>query len=130
MSAGAVRLRRGGERARLSPQRLFGGLTEGVELAAVPIAAYPNVFTGKPWPCGLSTTFAVSGVFQIIALQLLGVVAGGRALAQCTHCGVPFVITGHREGVRRFCRTCVTNKVAVRYAVRDYRARGSRPSKR
>jgi hypothetical protein len=126
----AIQLKSARERPRLSLQRLFDRLTEWVELAAVPIAAYPKVFTGRPWPCRLSTTFAVSGVFQLIALQLLGVVAGGRALAQCTHCGVPFVITGHREGVRRFCRTCVTNKVAVRYAVRDYRTRTSKSSKR
>jgi hypothetical protein len=126
----SIQLKSARERPRVSLQRLFGRVTEWLELAAVPIAAYPDLYTGKPWPCGLSTTFAVSGVFQIVALQLLGVVAGGRELAQCAHCGIPFVITGHREGVRRFCRTCVTNKVPVRYAVRDYRARGSRPSKR
>lgn len=125
----AIQLKSARERPRLSLKRLFARLTEWVELAAVPIAAYPDVST-KTWPCGLSTTFAVKGVFQIVALQLLGVVAGGRELAQCTHCGIPFVITGHREGVRRFCRTCVRNKVAVRYAVRDYRARASKPSKR
>ena len=126
----AIKLKSARERPQLSLQRLFGRVSEWIEMAAVPIAAYPDVYTEKSWPCGFSTTFAVSGVFQIVALQLLGVVAGGRALAQCTHCGVPFVITGHREGVRRFCRTCVTNKVPIRYAVRDYRARGSRPSKR
>jgi hypothetical protein len=125
-----IQLKSARERPRVLLQRLFGRMTEWLELAAVPIAAYPDMFTEKPWPCGLSTTFAVSGVFQIVALQLLGVVAGGRELAQCTHCGIPFVITGHREGVRRFCRTCVTNKVAVRYAVRDYRTRTSKSSKR
>jgi hypothetical protein len=126
----AIQLKSARERPRVSLQRLFGRITEWLELAAVPIGAYADLCTEKPWPCGLSTTFAVSGVFQIVALQLLGVVAGGRELAQCAHCGIPFVITGHREGVRRFCRTCVTNKVPVRYAVRDYRARGSRPSTR
>jgi hypothetical protein len=126
----AIQLKSARERPRVSLQRLFGRITEWLELAAVPIGAYPDLCTEKPWPCGLSTSFAVSGVFQIVALQLLGVVAGGRELAQCAHCGIPFVITGHREGVRRFCRTCVTNKVPVRYAVRDYRARGSRPSTR
>jgi hypothetical protein len=125
-----IKLKSARERPRVLLQRLFDHMTEWLELAAVPIAAYQDLYTGKTWPCRLSTTFAVSGVFQIVALQLLGVVAGGRELAQCTHCGIPFVITGHREGVRRFCRTCVTKKVPVRYAVRDYRARASKPSKR
>jgi len=122
----AIKLKSARERPRVLLQRLFGRLTEWLELAAVPIAAYTDLFTEKPWPCGLSTTFAVSGVFQIVALQLLGVVAGGRELAQCTHCGIPFVITGNRTGVRRFCPTCVTKKVPVGYAVRDYRARASK----
>jgi hypothetical protein len=64
-------------------------------------------------------------VYQIIALQLLGVVAGGRELAQCSHCGLPFALTGHREGSRRFCPTCVEKKIPMRYAARDYRARFS-----
>jgi hypothetical protein len=116
------------QRPRRSLQLLFGRVTEWLKLAAVPIGAYWDPFTEKnPWPCGLSTTFAVSGVFQIVALQLLGVVAGGRELARCSHCGIPFVVTGHREGVRRFCRRCIIKKVPVRYAMRDYRAGISKP---
>jgi hypothetical protein len=122
----AIKLKNARERPRVSLQRLFDRMSEWLRLAAVPIAAYSDLYTGKSWPCGLSTTFATSGVFQIVALQLLGVVAGGRKLAQCTHCGIPFVITGNRTGVRRFCPTCVTKKVPVGYAVRDYRARASK----
>ena len=68
----AIQLKSARERPRLSLQRLFGRLTEWLELAAVPIGAYPDLCTEKPWPCGLSTSFAVSGAFQIVALQLLG----------------------------------------------------------
>ena len=93
----AIKLKSARERPRFRSSRLFDRMTEWLELAAVPIAAYPDLYTGKSWPCGLSTTFAISGVFQIVALQLLCVVAGGRKLAQCTHCGIPFVITGNRR---------------------------------
>ena len=79
----AIQLKSARERPRVSLQRLFGRITEWLELAAVPIGAYPDLFTEKPRPCGLSTTFAVSGVFQIVALQLC-------ELAQGTHCGIPF----------------------------------------
>jgi hypothetical protein len=126
----AIKLKSARERPRASLEGLFGRVSEWLELAAAPIAGYPDVYTGKYWPCGFNTTFAVSGVFQIVALQLLGVVAGGRKLAQCTHCGIPFVITGHRTGVRRFCPTCVTKKIPVGYAVRDYRARAVERAKR
>jgi hypothetical protein len=37
--------------------------------------------------------------------------------------GLPFMLTGNREGNRRFCSTCVEKKVPVRYAARDYHAR-------
>ena len=121
----AIELKSARQRPQVSVERLFGRLIEWLELAALPIGACPDVFNKKPWPCGLSTTFSVSGVFQIVALQVFGVVAGGRELALCTHCGIPFVITGNRTGVRRFCRVCVTNKVPIRYAVRDYRARAA-----
>jgi hypothetical protein len=69
------------------------------------------------------TVFTITGVFQIVAVQLLGVVAGGRELAQCSHCGFPFALTGAGEGRRRFCPTCVEKKISMRYATRDCRAR-------
>lgn len=31
----------------------------------------------KAWPCGFQATFAITSVFQILALQLLGIVATG-----------------------------------------------------
>jgi len=105
-------------------ERLFSRLTAWLELAAVPLlVTCADVDTRRSWPCGFQATFAIAGVFQILALQLLGVVAGGRELAQCTHCGLPFVLTGHREGKRRFCPSCVDRQVPMRYAARDYRAR-------
>jgi hypothetical protein len=94
-----------------------------LELAAVPLVAYAEIDGKQAWPCGLQPAFAITGVFQILALQLLGVVGGGRELALCTHCGQCFLINGHREGNRRFCPTCVDKKIPPRYAARDYRAR-------
>jgi len=40
-----------------------------------------------------------------------------------THCGLPFVPTGHREGNRRFCPTCLKSRIPITYAAPDYRAR-------
>jgi hypothetical protein len=114
-------------RVRLPDQfePLFNRVAAWLELAAVPLATYAELDADQSWPCGFQATFAIGGVFQILALQLLGVVAGGRELKQCTHCGLPFVLTGHREGKRRFCPSCVDHKIPMRYAARDYRARGS-----
>jgi hypothetical protein len=117
----ALRSRRARPQDQL--EHLFGRVAVWLELAAVPIVTYAEVDAGRPWPCGFQATFAIGGVFQILALQLLGVVAGGRELAQCTHCGLPFVLSGHREGKRRFCPSCVDRKIPMRYAARDYRAR-------
>jgi hypothetical protein len=115
--------------SRSRPQDTLAGLFSRVatwlEFAAVPLVAYLEVDTRKAWPCGFQATFAITGVFQILALQLLGVVAGGRNLTQCSHCGLPFVLTGHREGNRRFCPHCVEKKIPTRYAARDYRSRHS-----
>jgi hypothetical protein len=111
------------ERRQDELQYLFDRVATWLELAAVPLVTCMEVETGKAWPHGFGAAFAITGVFQILALQLLGVVAGGRELAQCTHCGLPFVLSGHREGNRRFCRTCIERKVPFRYAARDYRAR-------
>lgn len=119
----AIALRNSRERSQASLESLFGQVATWLELAAVPIVPYADVDTGKAWPCGFQATFAITGVFQILALQLLGMVAGGRELAMCTHCGVPFTVSGHREGNRRFCPLCVETKVPMRYAARDYRAR-------
>ncbi len=98
-------------------------LATWLELAAVPLVTYADADEKEGRLCRIRATFAITGVFQIIALQLLGVVAGGRQLAHCSHCGLPFQLTGHREGSRRFCPTCVARKVPMRYAARDYRAR-------
>ena len=124
LDALALRNRRAREQDQL--ERLFSRVTAWLELAAVPLVTYAEVDAGRPWPCGFQATFAIGGVFQILALQLLGVVAGGRELVQCTHCGLPFVLSGHREGKRRFCPSCVDRKIPMRYAARDYRARGRR----
>jgi len=119
----ALALRNSRTRSRVQLQSLFRRVATWLELAAVPLVTYADINERTAWPCGFQATFAITGVFQIIALQLLGVVAGGRQLAQCTHCGLPFLLTGHREGSRRFCPTCVEKKVPMRYAARDYRAR-------
>ena len=121
LDAFALRNRRARGQDQL--ERLFSRVTAWLELAAVPLVSYADVDAGRPWPCGFQATFAISGVFQILALQLLGVAAGGRELGQCTHCGLPFVLSGHREGKRRFCPSCVDRKIPMRYAARDYRAR-------
>jgi hypothetical protein len=123
LEAVALRNRRAREETKL--EHLFARLAFLLELAAIPLVTNADVDAEKPWPCGLGATFAIAGVFQILALQLLGVVAGGRELAQCSHCGLPFVLTGHREGNRRFCPACVERKIPVRYAARDYRMRHS-----
>lgn len=119
----AIDLRNSRARSQGQLRSLFGRVATWLEVAAVPLVTYADLDQRKAWPCGFQATFAITGVFQIIALQLLGVVSGGRLLAQCTHCGLPFLLTGHREGSRRFCPTCVEKKVPVRYAARDYRAR-------
>jgi hypothetical protein len=119
----AFPLRNRRERGQDQLEHLFGRVAVWLELAAVPLVTYAEVDAGRPWPCGFQATFAIGGVFQILALQLLGVVGGGRELAPCTHCGLPFVLTGHREGKRRFCPSCVDRKIPMRYAARDYRAR-------
>ena len=119
----AITLKNGRSRSEDKIQKLFRRVGAWLEIAAVPLVTYADVDGRKAWPCGFQATFAIMGVFQIIALQLLGVVAGGRQLAQCAHCGLPFVLTGHREGSRRFCPTCVERKIPTRYAARDYRAR-------
>jgi hypothetical protein len=121
----ATALRNNRARSLSQLKLLFHRVGTWLELAAVPLVAYAQVDGKKPWPCGFQAAFAITGVFQIIALQMLGVVAGGRELVQCTHCGLAFVITGHREGNRRFCPTCVVRKVPMRYAARDYRTRQS-----
>jgi predicted RNA-binding Zn-ribbon protein involved in translation (DUF1610 family) len=111
---------RGPDRLR----HLFGRVATWLGIAAVPLQAYAGLYKKKgPWPCGFGVSFAITGVFQIVALQLLGVVVGGRELAQCSHCGLPFALTGHREGSRRFCPACGEKKIPMRYAARDYRAR-------
>ena len=93
----------------------------------MPLLTYAEPDYGDAsWPHGLTLTFGIVGVFQIVALQLLALVAGGRGFAQCSHCGAPFALTGHREGKRRFCTTCITGKVPLRYAARDYRGRKNR----
>ncbi len=121
LDAFALRNRRA--RAQDQLERLFSRVTAWLDVAAVPLVSYADVDAGRPWPCGFQATFAIGGVFQILALQLLGVVAGGRELGQCTHYGLPFVLSGHREGKRRFCPSCVERKIPMRYAARDYRAR-------
>jgi hypothetical protein len=119
----AITLKNDRARSQDQLERLFWRMGIWLELAAVPFVTYADVDRAKAWPCGFQATFAIAGVFQILALQLLGVVAGGRQLAQCSHCGLPFLLTGHREGNRHFCPTCVDRKVPMRYAARDYRTR-------
>jgi len=102
---------------------LFWRVATWLELATVPLTVYQEIDRKKPWPCGIQVAPEITGVFQILALQLLGVVTGGRELADCSHCGLPFSITGHREGKRRFCPACVVKKIPMRYAAHDYRAR-------
>jgi hypothetical protein len=101
----------------------FEGAASWLEEAAVSLIAQPKVDVSKPWPCGFTMTPSIGSVFQVIALQLAALVAGGRDLAQCFHCGYPFVLTGHREGDKRFCSTCVEKKIAGRYAAKAYRER-------
>jgi hypothetical protein len=119
----AITLKNSREREyeRLAPA--FEMTAGWLEEAAVPLIAQPNADVSKPWPCGFTMTLSIGSVFQVIALQLAALVAGGRALAQCSHCGYPFVLTGHREGDKRFCRTCIEKKVAGRYAAKAYRER-------
>jgi len=119
----SIALRNSRSRSQHQLERLFWRVGAWLELAAVPLVTNADGDGRKAWPCGFQATFAITGVFQILALQLLGVVAGGRQLFQCTYCGLPFMLTGHREGNRRFCPTCVEKKVPMRYAARDYRAR-------
>jgi hypothetical protein len=121
----AVALKNDRSRRPSQLQSIFGRVATWLEIAAVPLLAYADIGNQRPWPYGFGISFAITGVFQIVALQLLGVVAGGRELAQCSHCGFPFALTGHREGRRRFCPTCVEKKIPMRYAARDYRARFS-----
>src|SRR5208337_1069340 len=64
------------------------------ELAAVPLVSYVDVDEKEARLRGIQVTFAITGVFQIIAFQFAGVVAGGRQLAQCTNCGLSFPLTG------------------------------------
>jgi hypothetical protein len=120
----AIEIKNSRRRSRDRIEGLFARTATWLELAGVPLVTSIDLNPRAAWPCGFRATFAVTSVFQIVALQLLGVVAGGRALSLCTHCGLPFVLTGHREGERRFCSSCVEKKVAGRYAARDYRARG------
>jgi hypothetical protein len=110
-------------RSRDALERLFGRVTEWLDLAAVRLKGYPRIDPKESWPCGFTITQEIVSVFQIVALQLLAVTAGGRELAQCTHCGLPFLVTGYRPGKRNFCPTCIKQKVPARYASRDYRAR-------
>jgi hypothetical protein len=108
-------------------ERLFRRVKNWMDLAAVPMAVYAeNTDQPQSWPCSLYGTFKITGMFQIVALQLFGVVAGGRKLEVCTYCGLPFMLSGHREGTRRFCPTCVQRKIPMRYAARDYRRRRAR----
>jgi hypothetical protein len=120
---GAIALKNRRERPAGELEHLFRDVAEWLDLAAVPLVTYAEVDAGSAWPCGLEATFGFTGVFQIIAVQLLGIVGGGRTLALCSHCGVPFVPSGHREGKRSFCPRCIQDKVPTRYAARDYRSR-------
>jgi len=126
MSLEAIALRNSRTREKRQLEHLFARVSTWLGWATVPFVAYEEADTEKPWPCGFGTTFAVTGVFQIVAMQLLGVVMGGREPATCFHCGMPFVLSGHREGTRRFCPVCVDRKIPVRYAARDYRVRESK----
>lgn len=102
---------------------LFSGVYRWLTIAGVPLVSNLNLETESPWPCGLGIMFAITGVFQIVALQLLGIVAGAAELAPCSHCGSLFLLTGHREGSRRFCSTCIESKVPGRYASKAWRRR-------
>jgi hypothetical protein len=117
----AIALKNRRYRSRDELEILFHRINRWLELAAVPLVSFAEVDRGSAWPCGLQATCAFTGVFQIIAMQLFGVVAGGRTLALCANCGIPFALSGHREGKRYFCQRCVAGKVAARYAARDYR---------
>jgi len=119
----AIELKNNRTRAKDRVSPLFARVAEWVRTAATPLATFEDRDDQLPWPCGFGAAFGVSGVHQILALQLLGIVAGGRELAQCSHCGLPFVVTGHREGARRFCPSCIEESVPLRYASRDYRVR-------
>jgi hypothetical protein len=126
ISLEAIALRNSRTREKRKLEHLFARLSTWLGWAAVAFVAYEETDKEKPWPCGFGTTFAVTGVFQIVVLQLLGVMMGGRELTTCFHCGMPFALSGHREGSRRFCPACVNRKIAARYAVRDYRVRLSK----
>jgi len=119
----ATELKNSRTRAEDRVSQLFARVAEWVRTAAAPLATFEDRDDQLPWPCGFGATFGAMGVHQILALQLLGIVAGGRELAQCSHCGLPFVATGHREGARCFCPSCIKAGVPLRYASRDYRVR-------
>lgn len=119
----AIALRNSRARSQDRLESMFHRVGIWLELAAVPLVTFAEVDRREAWPCGLQATFAITGIFQILALQLLRVVTGGRQLVLCTYCGLPFQLTGHREGNRRFCPSCIEEKVSTRYAARDYRAR-------
>lgn len=123
IEAEARRLKGSRERPIHELNRLFRSIERWLLLAGVPLVSNAAPDSDAPWPCGLGVTFAISGVFQIVAIQLLSTVAGSRGLATCSHCGTIFGLTGHREGARRFCPACIEQEVPGRYAAQDYRAR-------
>ncbi len=110
--------------------RLLARIAKWVRNAATPLVTFEDRDDELPWPCGFGATFQVTSVYQILAIQLLGIVAGGRDLAQCSHCGLPFAVTGRRAGARRFCATCIKAKAPINYSARDYRVRQARRTRK